>query len=128
MQHGCYNISTYQPTKARFAMDRLQFGVQEGSVEPISAPPHTLIQEDGSYSVLFNMYGVPESKIKFGLDFEKRRLTVFAEKEAKTFTDQFLWVFALPNKADLNSLETHYKKGVVEFRFQKRLSKLASVV
>ena len=129
MQQGCYDLNTrHQHSKARFAMDRLQFGVQESSLLPISAPPYDLLQDKEGYSILFNMFGIPESKIKISLDAEKKRLTIFAERQEKNLTDQFLWVFALPPSADPNSLETYYKNGVVQFKFQKHFSTPASVV
>lgn len=107
---------------ARFAMNRLDFGASEESNEPLSAPPYELSQENGAFNIFFNMYGIPESGIRVGLDTESNRFTVFAEREKRNFTDQFLWVFSLPMNVDLNSAQTFYKEGVVQFNFPKRIA------
>lgn len=63
-----------KPT-ARFAMSRLEFGVSESANDPLSAPPYEFSHEDGSYNILFNMYGIPESGIKVGIDPDSQRVT-----------------------------------------------------
>ena len=115
------NVANENPS-ARFAMNRLEFGVSEEASEPLSAPPYEFSQENGAYNIYFNMYGIPESGIRVGMDPESNKFTVFAEREKRNFTDQFLWVFSLPSNVDLNSALTFYKKGVVQFNFPKRLA------
>ncbi len=115
------NVTNENPT-AKFAMSRLNFGVTEEANDPLSAPPYELIQENDAYNIYFNMYGIPETDIRVGLDQKTNRFTVFAEREKRTFTDQYLWVFSLPVSADVESLQTFYKKGVVQFMFPKRIA------
>lgn len=106
-------------SSARFAMNRLEFGVQEAEINPLSAPPYEISQDCENFNVLFNMQGIPPSKIKFGLDTERRRITIFAEREQKMFTDQFLWVFSLPDNADLDSMETDYMNGLMQVKLPR---------
>ncbi|MGZ6434436.1 MAG: Hsp20/alpha crystallin family protein [Pseudobdellovibrionaceae bacterium] len=113
---------TNENSIARFAMNRLEFGVSEQSNHPLSAPPYELSEEDGAFNIYFNMHGIPESGIRLGLDLESQRFTVFAEREKPNFTDQFLWVFSLPANVDLGLVQTYYKKGVVQFNFPRRLA------
>lgn len=114
-------IAHENPT-AKFAMSRLNFGVSEEPNDPLSAPPYELSQEHDAYNIYFNMYGIPETDIRVGLNPESNKFTVFAEREKRTFTDQYLWVFSLPSSADVESVQTFYKKGVVQFLFPKRMA------
>ena len=102
---------------SKFAMSRLKFGTPDQSPDPIAAPPYECFQENGAYSIYFNMYGIRESDIRVGLNNETNQITIFAQREKQNFTDQFLWVFSLPANADLNSVQSLYKKGVVQFSF-----------
>lgn len=105
---------------AKFAMSRLEFGVGEDAAAPLSAPPYEFIQDGDFYSICFNMYGIPETDIRVAADSWTQKFTVFAERQKKDFTDQFLWVFSLPSNVDLDSVESFYKKGVVQFNFPKK--------
>ena len=107
---------------AKFAMNRLNFGVSEKPNDPLSSPPYEFSQENDAYNIYFNMYGIPESDIRIGLDPKLNSFTVFAQREKRNFTDQYLWVFALPSTAEVESLKTFYNKGVVQFMFPKRMA------
>lgn len=101
-------------------MNRLGFGPSESSAAPLSAPPYELSQDRNLYKICFNMYGIPETAIRVGVDSEAQRFTVFAERDKKEYTDQFLWIFSLPSNVDLDSVESFYKNGVVQFNFPKK--------
>jgi HSP20 family molecular chaperone IbpA len=101
-------------------MSRVQNGLPVKSSLPISAPPYELAQDEKAFDLYFNMYGIPESGIRIGVDQKEKSFTVFAEREKQNFTDQFLWVFSLPQSIDVNSVETFYKKGTVQFHFPKK--------
>lgn len=106
--------------KARFAMNRMEFGVPETEAsEAISAPPYEFAHRKDGYDVYFNMFGIPESNIKLNLEPDSHTMTVFAQREKTNFIDQFLWVISLPDNADLRKVCTLYKKGVVQISFPK---------
>lgn len=114
-------VTSENPT-AKFAMSRLEFGAPDEVADPLSAPPYEFLQESDAYNIYFNMYGIPEKDIRVGLDPNSNKFTVFAEREKRNFTDQYLWVFSLPSCADVESVQTFYKKGVVQFMFPKRMA------
>lgn len=123
MQQNIQRLTVSNETpKAKFAMSRLNFGATEEAQDPLSAPPYEFSQENNAYNIFFNMYGIPESDIRIGLDPESNQFTVFAERDKRTFTDQYLWIFSLPASADVELVQTFYKKGVVQFVFPKRFA------
>ena len=113
---------TNQFPKARFAMSRLEYGKSEVPAGPLSAPPYEFSESADSCNIYFNMFGIPESKIRTGFDDKANRFTIFAERENPKFTDQYLWVFSLPTDVNLNSVQTFYKNGAIQFTFPKQMA------
>jgi HSP20 family molecular chaperone IbpA len=104
---------------AKFAMNRIEFGL-DCSELPLSAPPYEILMDSNGYSICFNMLGIPERGIRTMADAKEQRFTIFAEREKNDFTDQFLWVFSLPDTLDMKSVESFYSNGVVQFNFSQR--------
>jgi HSP20 family molecular chaperone IbpA len=129
MQHLInHRCPSNENPNAKFAMNRLEFGLPSEQREPLTSPPYEFNMDEEAYHIYFNMFGISESAVKLGLDVTKNSFTVFAEREKKYYTDQFLWVFSMPANADLNAVESYYNNGVVQFRFPKYRAEFAGAI
>lgn len=83
------------------------------------APPHAMLEDEGSYSVIFNMLGIDQKGIGIDVNFGKREVTVLARRESKNFRHGFYWVFGVPSDALLGEMTSQFKNGVLEIVIPK---------
>ncbi|MDR3608577.1 MAG: Hsp20/alpha crystallin family protein [Oligoflexia bacterium] len=83
-------------------------------------PPHTMVENPSSYSIVMNLLGIDENDINIRVNSEKREIIVLARKEANGVKRGFFWVFGVPAEALLNSITTRYRGGVLEIVVKKK--------